>query len=66
MTARQTAEGARSQDSWLTVADVAAQQQVHPKTVLRWISNGRLPATRIGRHWRISQQQLDRMLDGDH
>lgn len=49
-------------DRWLTVAEVAAAQQVHPKTVLRWIATRQLPAVRLGRHWRVSARQLDLML----
>ena len=52
-------------DRWLTVADVAALQQVHRKTVLRWIAERRLPAQRIGRHYRISLEQMHRALDAD-
>jgi excisionase family DNA binding protein len=46
----------------LTVAEVAAQQHVHRKTVLRWIADGRLPAQRIGYHWRIRRTELERMM----
>lgn len=49
-------------DAWLTVAEVAALQRVSRKTVLRWIAAGQLPAVRLGRHWRISQAQLDAYL----
>lgn len=42
----------------LTVHQVAAQLQVHPKTVLAWIAAGRLPAIRLGKGYRIIPADL--------
>lgn len=36
-----------------TVEDSAARLRVHPKTVLRFIRDGKLRATRVGRAYRI-------------
>lgn len=41
-----------------TVKQVAAIYQVHPKTVLRWIKDGKLVATRKDRLIRISLKSL--------
>lgn len=49
-------------DRWLTVAEVAALQQVSAKTVRQWIATGQLPAARVGRHWRVRAGQLDALL----
>jgi excisionase family DNA binding protein len=44
---------------YLTTRDVARRLGVHPQTVRRWIASGRLPATRIGKDYRISRADLD-------
>jgi len=49
---------------FLTVRDAAEQLGLHPKTVLRYVSDGRLPATRVGKSYRITQSQL-RAFAGD-
>ncbi len=43
----------------ITVEQAARQLQLHPKTVLRYIRQGRLPATRIGKSYRIARAGLD-------
>jgi len=42
-----------------TVERVAERLAVHPKTILRFIRDGRLRATRIGKSWRILASDLD-------
>lgn len=46
-------------DRLITVEQAAEQLNLHPKTVLRYIHEGRLPATRIGKSYRIAGAQLD-------
>ncbi|WP_176050616.1 helix-turn-helix domain-containing protein [Burkholderia sp. BCC1644] len=41
-----------------TVEDTAARLRVHPKTVLRFIRDGKLRATRVGRAYRILDADL--------
>jgi excisionase family DNA binding protein len=43
----------------LTVEQAAEQLRVHPKTVLRYIHERRLPAARIGKSYRIVRAELD-------
>jgi excisionase family DNA binding protein len=43
----------------LTVQQAAQQLRLHPKTVLRYIREGRLRASRIGKGYRIAQADLD-------
>ena len=43
----------------VTVAQAAALLHLHPKTVLRYIRDGRLPATRVGKSYRIARDKLD-------
>lgn len=46
----------------LTIKQAAARRQVSTKTVRRWISEGRLPAERIGpRLIRIRAEDLDQL-----
>lgn len=42
----------------LSVAVAAERLKLHPKTVLRFIREGRLRATRVGRQYRILQSDL--------
>jgi excisionase family DNA binding protein len=45
---------------WLTVAQVAYEFGFSPRTVLRWVDSGELPALRTpGGRLRISQSALD-------
>jgi len=48
----------------LTVEQAAAKLQVKPNTVRRWIKHGRIPGCKIGRIFRISEADLDRVLSG--
>ncbi|WP_137391691.1 helix-turn-helix domain-containing protein [Rhodoligotrophos defluvii] len=43
----------------LTVEQAAEQLNLHAKTVLRYIRDGRLPATRVGKSYRIPRADLD-------
>ncbi len=44
--------------NYLCVNEIAALLRVHPKTVRRWIAAGTLPATQMGRAWRIKRNDL--------
>lgn len=46
-------------DHLVTVEQAATQLNLHPKTVLRYIRDGRLAATRIGKSYRITRVALD-------
>jgi excisionase family DNA binding protein len=43
----------------LTVEEVAERLNLHAKTVRRFIREGRLPAKRIGKSYRVTRQALD-------
>lgn len=43
----------------LTVEAASAELQLHPKTVLRFIREGRLRATKVGKQFRILRSDLD-------
>lgn len=44
--------------SYLKITEVCSLLRVVPKTVRLWVRNGELPATRIGRDWRIARSDL--------
>lgn len=43
---------------WLKVSQVAEIYQVSCKTVWRWCRTGKLPASRIGRTWRVPSESV--------
>ncbi|HET6453354.1 MAG TPA: helix-turn-helix domain-containing protein [Armatimonadota bacterium] len=49
----------------LTVEQAALKLQVKPNTVRRWIKHGRIPGCKIGRIFRISEEDLERVLAGE-
>ena len=49
-------------DALITVEQAAEQLKLHPKTVLRHIREGRLPATRIGKSYRLRAADVDEFL----
>jgi len=44
---------------FVTVEQAAEELRLHSKTVLRYIRDGRLAATRIGKSYRITRSELD-------
>ena len=54
-------ENAPTKDEVLTVQEVATYLKVSRSTVWRWCKNGKLPAFRIGREWRIHREALDKL-----
>ena len=48
----------------LTVADVCKRYQVHPNTVRAMAKDGRLRCGRVGRDFRFSPDECDRVLLG--
>ncbi len=48
----------------LTVGEVAAVLRVSNMTVYRLINSGHLPALRIGRSFRLREEDVDRYLTG--
>lgn len=46
----------------LTVAEIARYLRVSRNTVCRWCVQGRLPAFRIGRGWRVQREDLEQYI----
>ena len=51
-----------SRSRFLTVAELAQQLRVSNMTVYRLVQSGQLPATRVGRSYRIREEDVDRYL----
>lgn len=51
-----------SRSRFVTVAEVAATLRVSNMTVYRLVQSGQLPAMRVGRSYRIREEDLDRYL----
>ncbi len=47
------------QDELLSVDQVAEKVSLHPRTVRRFIREGRLKASKLGKQWRILRRDLD-------
>ena len=51
------------QQTFLTPQEVSVLLRVSTQTVRRWIKEGRLPAYKVGRAWRIRDADLNRWLN---
>jgi len=51
------------QPQLLTVPQVAAAFQVTAQTIRNWIDHGTLPAVRVGRAFRVRQEDVDALLE---
>jgi excisionase family DNA binding protein len=51
-----------TEDSFLTVAEVADILKLNQQTVRNWIDQGSLPALRVGRRVRIRRSDFERVL----
>lgn len=49
-------------ETMLTVQDVADQLQLNYLTVYFWVKSGKLPSSKLGRQYRISQAQVNEFL----
>ncbi len=57
----------KTDQDWLTTGQAARLCSVTPSTVLNWLRKGRLEGVRTaGGHYRISREQLDRVLPSGH
>jgi len=46
-----------------TPEEVAELLRVSPRTVQRWLAQGKLQGVKVGRLWRIPKASLDRFLE---
>lgn len=46
--------------TYYTIAEAVEMLKVHPQTLRRWIREGRLPARRFGRQFRLRLEDIER------
>lgn len=51
-------------DEWLSLRDARKIANVHHETLARWLREGRLPAGKAGRVYRVRRSDLERFLAG--
>ncbi len=51
------------EEKLFSIEEVAKKLNLHHKTIRRYITNGGLKANRVGKQWRISQEDLNLFLD---
>ena len=44
--------------------EIAQRLKLDPETIRRWIRRGELPAVKVARQWRVSEDNLDDFLAG--
>ena len=49
---------------YCTVMEASEKIDVHPKTIRRYIYDGKLSAKKIGRQWRVDEESIDEFLNG--
>ena len=54
--------GGHADPKFLTVAEVAAMMRVSKMTVYRLVHSGELPAVRVGRSFRVTEDDVDEYL----
>ena len=54
--------GDMSEAQFLTIAEVAARMRVSKMTVYRLVHSGELPAVRVGRSFRVSEEDVNEYL----
>lgn len=52
------------QPRYLHPAEAARYLRIHRGTLYRWISEGRIRATKVGQRWYVAREDLDAILPG--
>ena len=60
---RNAAPVVAQEGGYLSISGAAAFAAVHPGTLRRWITTGRLPVRRAGRVYRIARAELEAFLE---
>jgi DNA binding domain, excisionase family len=51
-------------EKYYTVDEIAALIKIHPKTIQRYIREGRMKANKVGKSWRVSGHDLSAFTEG--
>lgn len=54
------------ENSYYTVEQVAEMLDMHPKTIQRYIREGKLKANKVGRRWRVTGHDLSIFVEGSN
>lgn len=49
----------------LTIDELATYLKVSKSTLYKLVQEGKVPAQKVGRHWRFRRETIDRWLDGN-
>jgi len=49
---------------FMTTKEAAAYFRVHWMTISKWCKEGSIPAAKVGKNWRIKQEDLDKWFKG--
>lgn len=47
----------------MTIAQVANYLQISEITTYKWVNDGKIPAFKIGRHWRVKKEDLSELIE---
>ncbi len=50
-------------DNVLTIDELSAYLQIPQSSLYELVREGTLPGTKVGRHWRLRRETIDRWLD---
>lgn len=53
-------------ENYYNVDQIASMLNIHPKTIQRYIREGRIHATKIGKGWRVSGHDLSTFIESGH
>ena len=53
-------QGAKMEDRWLSVDEIAAYLGIKRDTVYKWIGGKNMPAHRVGRLWKLRKEEVDK------
>ncbi len=53
-------------NQYYSVEEISKIIGMHPKTIARYIREGKLPANKVGKEWRISGHDLSVFVEGHH
>lgn len=51
-----------SSDTLYTLEEAATLLNLRPQTLRRWIRQGKIPAKRVGKQWRLRRQDLEQAI----
>lgn len=49
-------------DQVLTIDELAAYLKVSKSSLYKWLTQGKIPGQKLGKHWRFSKPVIDRWL----